>query len=339
MKQTDINSLKPVIEISDLRKGYGENSVLNGFNMKLFEGENLVIMGKSGCGKSTLLYILSTMDSDYEGELYLNNDLITGDKPNKLSFIRNKHIGFVFQFHYLLSEFSVLENVMLPAKKLAEKSLKEIEYDAIQKLKMLNIENLANKRASRISGGEKQRVAIARALINNPSIIMGDEPTGNLDTETGDELLFNRIIAESPAGAQQIATDATSIATYDTSTLDATDLLNNTTANVAAIADLLLQQYKNPEVRFTGVSQQLSALSGANQNLLLGLDLTDLATVTKTYATGSPATITKYVLVEGITHTITPENHMIGFRFASLSQIGFILNSGVFGLLDVGSIN
>ena len=160
-----------------------------------------------------------------------------------------------------------------------------------------------------------------------------------LDVETGDELLFNRIIAESPAGAQQIATDATSIATYDTSTLDATDLLNDTTANVAAIADLLLQQYKNPEVRFTGVSQQLSALSGANQNLLLGLDLTDLATVTKTYATGSPATITKYVLVEGITHTITPENHMIGFRFASLSQIGFILNSGVFGLLDVGAVN
>jgi len=181
-------------------------------------------------------------------------------------------------------------------------------------------------------------------LAQTGNVSFKDDGTGTsgymtLDVETGDELLFNRIIAQSPAGVAQIATDATSIATYDTSTLDATDLLNNTTANVAAIADLLLQQYKNPEVRFTGVSQQLSALSGANQNLLLGLDLTDLATVTKTYATGSPATITKYVLVEGITHTITPENHMIGFRFASLSQIGFILNSGVFGLLDVGSIN
>ncbi|MCL4122903.1 UNVERIFIED_CONTAM: hypothetical protein GTU68_011346 [Idotea baltica] len=139
-------------------------------------------MGKSGCGKSTLLYILSTMDSDYEGELYLNNDLLTGDTRDKLSYIRNKHIGFVFQFHYLLSEFSVLENVMLPAKKLGEKSFQEIEHDAIEKLKILNIEHLAKKRASQVSGGEKQRVAIARALINNPSIIMGDEPTGNLDS-------------------------------------------------------------------------------------------------------------------------------------------------------------
>jgi lipoprotein-releasing system ATP-binding protein len=156
--------------------------VLKDITFKINTGEFASIMGKSGCGKSTLLYILSTMDSDYEGKLYLNNDLITGDKPDKLSFIRNKHIGFVFQFHYLLSEFSVLENVMLPAKKLGEKSFQEIEHDAIEKLKILNIEHLAKKRASQVSGGEKQRVAIARALINNPSIIMGDEPTGNLDS-------------------------------------------------------------------------------------------------------------------------------------------------------------
>ncbi|MCL4114456.1 UNVERIFIED_CONTAM: hypothetical protein GTU68_007041 [Idotea baltica] len=147
-------------------------------------------MGKSGCGKSTLLYILSTMDTDYEGELYLNNQLITGQDKDRLSYIRNKHIGFVFQFHYLLTEFSVLENVMLPAKKLAEKSLEEIEYDAMQKLKILHIDHLAQKRASRISGGEKQRVAIARSLINNPSIIMGDEPTGNLDSYNA-ENVFN----------------------------------------------------------------------------------------------------------------------------------------------------
>jgi lipoprotein-releasing system ATP-binding protein len=139
-------------------------------------------MGKSGCGKSTLLYILSTMDTDYEGELYLNNELVTNNTRDQLSYIRNKHIGFVFQFHYLLSEFSVLENVMLPAKKLGEKSFEEIEHDAMQKLRILHIDHLAKKRASRISGGEKQRVAIARALINNPSIIMGDEPTGNLDS-------------------------------------------------------------------------------------------------------------------------------------------------------------
>jgi len=172
--------------------------VLKEINFHVKKGEFASIMGKSGCGKSTLLYILSTMDTDYEGELYLNNLLVTGQSREHLSFLRNKHIGFVFQFHYLLSEFSVLENIMLPAKKLAEKSNQEIEYDAIQKLKMLNIENLAKKRASRISGGEKQRVAIARALINNPSIIMGDEPTGNLDSYNSDNVfnIFKQISNE-----------------------------------------------------------------------------------------------------------------------------------------------
>jgi len=156
--------------------------VLQNLNFKIKKGEFASIMGKSGSGKSTLLYILSTLDTDYEGELFINEELVTG-KPNKvLSKIRNKHIGFVFQFHYLLSEFSVLENVMLPAKKLDAKSHAEIAHDAMEKLKMLNIGHLAKKRASRISGGEKQRVAIARALINNPSILMGDEPTGNLDS-------------------------------------------------------------------------------------------------------------------------------------------------------------
>ncbi|SHI54184.1 ABC transporter ATP-binding protein [Algibacter luteus] len=164
--------------------------VLKDINFKINKGEFTSIMGKSGCGKSTLLYILSTMDTDYEGELYLNNELVTNNTRDQLSYIRNKHIGFVFQFHYLLSEFSVLENVMLPAKKLGEKSFEEIEHDAMQKLSILHIDHLAKKRASRISGGEKQRVAIARALINNPSIIMGDEPTGNLDSHNSDNV-FN----------------------------------------------------------------------------------------------------------------------------------------------------
>lgn len=164
--------------------------VLKNITFNIKKGEFASIMGKSGCGKSTLLYILSTMDTDYEGELYINRELITGKPHQELSRIRNKHIGFVFQFHYLLSEFSVLENVMLPARKLAEKSNEEIEHNAMKKLEMLNIAHLAKKRASRISGGEKQRVAIARALINNPAILMGDEPTGNLDSHNA-ENVFN----------------------------------------------------------------------------------------------------------------------------------------------------
>lgn len=156
--------------------------VLEDISFGIKKGEFTSIIGKSGCGKSTLLYILSTMDTDYEGELFFNNKLVTGQNNRELSRFRNEHIGFVFQFHYLLAEFSVLENVMLPAKKLGKFTQSEIEFKAMEKLTMLGIEKLALKRASKISGGEKQRVAIARALINEPSIIMGDEPTGNLDS-------------------------------------------------------------------------------------------------------------------------------------------------------------
>ena len=190
--------MSTVLEAKHINKYFKKPNlfhVLKDINFSVKKGEFVSIMGKSGCGKSTLLYILSTMDTDYEGELYLNNKLISGQNRDHLSYLRNKHIGFVFQFHYLLSEFSVLENVMLPAKKLAEKSLQEIEHDAMQKLKMLKIEHLAKKRASRVSGGEKQRVAIARALINNPSIIMGDEPTGNLDSLNAENVfnIFKRL--------------------------------------------------------------------------------------------------------------------------------------------------
>ena len=172
--------------------------VLKDINFEIKKGEFVSIMGKSGCGKSTLLYILSTMDTDYEGELYLNNQLITDKNSNHLSRLRNENIGFVFQFHYLLAEFTVLENVMLPAKKLAKKTFQEIEQDALEKLKILNIEHLAHKRASQVSGGEKQRVAIARALINNPSIIMGDEPTGNLDSHNAENVfnIFKKLSVE-----------------------------------------------------------------------------------------------------------------------------------------------
>jgi lipoprotein-releasing system ATP-binding protein len=129
------------------------------------------------------------MDTDYTGDLYLNDKLVSGLDSDALSDIRNEHIGFVFQFHYLLSEFSVIDNISLPARKLARKPPEEIREDALELMRILGIEHLANKKASRISGGEKQRVAIARALINSPSIIMGDEPTGNLDSKNANNVL------------------------------------------------------------------------------------------------------------------------------------------------------
>ncbi|MCB9195230.1 MAG: ABC transporter ATP-binding protein [Flavobacteriales bacterium] len=162
--------------------------VLKDINLWVDKGEFVSVMGKSGCGKSTLLYILSTMDTDYEGELYLNDQLITDKSHEELAKLRNEMIGFVFQFHYLLPEFTVLENVMLPAEKLGKKSRAEIESDGMDKLKLLGIENQAHKKANMLSGGQKQRVSIARALINNPKIIMGDEPTGNLDSKNSENV-------------------------------------------------------------------------------------------------------------------------------------------------------
>jgi lipoprotein-releasing system ATP-binding protein len=175
-----------------------EIQVLDEVSFTMNKGEFVSIMGKSGCGKSTLLYVLSTMDSDYSGELYIDQKLVTGQTPNQLAHIRNAKIGFVFQFHYLLPEFSVLENVMLPAKKLGLKSYDEIEFEAMEKLKLLGISDQALKLSCRISGGQKQRVAIARALINHPSIIMGDEPTGNLDSRNANIVfdIFRELASE-----------------------------------------------------------------------------------------------------------------------------------------------
>ncbi len=164
--------------------------VLNDITFSISRGEFVSVIGKSGCGKSTLLYILSTMDTDYEGELLIDKESMGKQKAKKLASVRNEKIGFVFQFHYLINEFSVLQNVMLPGLKLNKYSEPEVEHRAIERLKMLGIEKLSIKRANQISGGEKQRVAIARSLINDPLIIMGDEPTGNLDKKNG-EVVFS----------------------------------------------------------------------------------------------------------------------------------------------------
>lgn len=167
-----------------------EFQVLKNISFEVQKGEFLSMIGKSGCGKSTLLYILSTMDTDYNGNLWIDNEQMTGRSIDQLAEIRNKKIGFVFQFHYLLSEFSCLKNVMIPALKLNLLSEQEIEEKAYEKLKMLGLADQAMKPSNKLSGGQQQRVAIARALINDPLIIMGDEPTGNLDSKNTD-LVFD----------------------------------------------------------------------------------------------------------------------------------------------------
>ncbi|MEM8901301.1 MAG: ABC transporter ATP-binding protein, partial [Bacteroidota bacterium] len=157
--------------------------VLDEINLQVRRGEFMTIMGKSGSGKSTLLYCLSTMDTQYEGELFIEDERVTGKNIDLLAGLRNSSIGFVFQFHYLLPEFSCLKNVMIPALRLGKYSPTEIEERAYEKLRILGIEDQALKPASKLSGGQQQRVSIARALINDPAIIMGDEPTGNLDSK------------------------------------------------------------------------------------------------------------------------------------------------------------
>lgn len=146
------------------------------------KGEFVAITGQSGSGKSTLLYVLSTLDTDYEGDILINGNLLKEMNSNQLSELRNRDIGFVFQFHYLLPEFSVLENVCLPAMKLKRYTPAQIRDRAVEKLTMLGLGDQILKKASQLSGGQQQRVAIARAMINDPVIIFGDEPTGNLDS-------------------------------------------------------------------------------------------------------------------------------------------------------------
>lgn len=185
--------MAPILETKNIHKYFLDPvkfHVLKDISMQLQKGEFVSIMGKSGCGKSTLLYILSTMDTNYEGELFIDGEKMSNLSRNELARVRNEKIGFVFQFHYLLPEFTVLKNVMLPALKLGKEREAVIRKKAMEKLDMLGVQEQAHKKASKISGGQKQRVSIARALINDPKIIMGDEPTGNLDSKNS-ENVFN----------------------------------------------------------------------------------------------------------------------------------------------------
>ncbi|MFT3946561.1 MAG: ABC transporter ATP-binding protein [Agriterribacter sp.] len=181
-----------ILQAKDINKSFKDPvlmPVLHDISFTIEKGEFTSIIGKSGCGKSTLLYILSTMDTDYTGELFIDEELMSSKSEKELAHIRNEKIGFVFQFHYLLNEFTVLKNVMLPALRLSKYSEAEIEVRAMKWLDNLGIKDLAHKKANHLSGGQKQRVAIARALINDPAIIMGDEPTGNLDKKNS-EIVF-----------------------------------------------------------------------------------------------------------------------------------------------------
>ncbi len=181
--------ISPVLQASGISKSFNDPvtvKVLKNVSLSVSKGEFVAITGKSGCGKSTLLYILSTMDTEYDGELRIDGEVMRGKSESELALVRNKKIGFVFQFHYLLNEFTVLKNVMLPGLKLQEYEAAELEHRAMERLKTLGIEGLAMKKANQLSGGEKQRVAVARALSTDPIILMGDEPTGNLDKKNSD---------------------------------------------------------------------------------------------------------------------------------------------------------
>ena len=176
-----------MLSAKKIYKNYGALPVLKGVDFEIIKGEIVSISGSSGAGKSTLLHILGTLDYADEGEIYLDNERIDKLKGKKLAAFRNKHIGFVFQFHHLLPEFTALENVCIPGW-IAGRKRKEVLEKAEDLLNILGLKNRGEHKPNELSGGEQQRVAVARALINNPSIVMADEPTGNLDSANAKEL-------------------------------------------------------------------------------------------------------------------------------------------------------
>ena len=171
----------------NIHKKYGPVEVLKGVDIIVNPGEIISIVGPSGSGKSTLLHILGTLDKADQGEVFLHQTNVTQLQGNKLANFRNTHIGFVFQFHHLLPEFTALENVCIPGW-LTKKSKNEVKVRAVQLLKLLGLGHRLENKPNQLSGGEQQRVAVARALINQPDIVFADEPTGNLDTANAKDL-------------------------------------------------------------------------------------------------------------------------------------------------------
>lgn len=171
----------------NIYKKYNNLQVLNGVNMQVNAGEIVSIVGSSGAGKSTLLHILGTLDIADKGNIFLNNEPIHKLQGKKLAAFRNKHIGFIFQFHHLLPEFSALENVCIPGW-IAKRKDTEVKKAAVDLLDLLGLSNRLTNKPNQLSGGEQQRVAVARALINQPAIVFADEPTGNLDSKNAKEL-------------------------------------------------------------------------------------------------------------------------------------------------------
>lgn len=176
-----------MLEARNIHKAYGSVEVLKGVDISVQAGEIVSIVGSSGAGKSSLLHILGTLDQPDQGEIMLHNTRITGMSARQLSSFRNQYIGFVFQFHHLLPEFSSLENVCIPGW-IAKRPRREVEERAKSLLKQLGLEHRMDHKPSALSGGEQQRVAVARALINNPRIVFADEPTGNLDSTNARDL-------------------------------------------------------------------------------------------------------------------------------------------------------
>ncbi len=176
-----------MVKAVGIHKNYGSVDVLNGIDLHIKEGEVVAIIGASGAGKSTLLHILGTLDKASAGSVFIDDVDVSNMKVEQLAEFRNQKIGFVFQFHQLLPEFTALENVMMPAL-IALKSKKEAKEEAEKLLEFFGMGHRLEHKPSELSGGEKQRVAVARSLINNPSVIFADEPTGNLDTHNRDEL-------------------------------------------------------------------------------------------------------------------------------------------------------